>query len=501
MAGHTRTRTGCWTCKEAGYKCDEQKPHCGRCIRLKKECKGYGMKLKWKNTVTTSSRRSHDTGRGKSIGSISVASLASASSPMSIASIMSAPAVLYHPVRQQARDVALHPGSAPEMAPDVPQRDKRLLHYWFQHLASLISITPRNGQDSPFQTHLAAMTYQQGPLRSTLLAMAANHLSLVSDDKSLRIRAYRHQQDAIHLLQQLIQTPRNANLELALATVLMMQVSSRLFGEEEPQAANHLIGAKAMIARKGELATWRSSSSARFLLSLFAYHDILSSVSRGSRPLIDHTNDFTAVEGAKSMESIAQVLHVVARISVLHELAKSERLLAGRSSLSGQSFALGTKIQQDLLAMDFSVDSIDPDEFNDIKNTAQAYRHAAFIYLYRVWLDVGAPNPSTLNHVQHCITCIGRVSIRSPLTSAHIWPLFTAGCEAIDTIQRQSVRERFQAMYDNRKFPSLKRVLRDIEDVWVAKDMEHLTGGLDRMSKVDCIQVILQRRGREVDLA
>jgi hypothetical protein len=44
-------------------------------------------------------------------------------------------------------------------------------------------------------------------------------------------------------------------------------------------------------------------------------------------------------------------------------------------------------------------------------------------------------------------------------------------------------------------------VMRDIEDVWVAKDMEEQLKGQDGMAKVDCIQVILRRRGRQVDLA
>jgi hypothetical protein len=140
-------------------------------------------------------------------------------------------------------------------------------------------------------------------------------------------------------------------------------------------------------------------------------------------------------------------------------------------------------------------------EVTDITCTAEAYRHAAFIYLYRTWLDIGAPNPISMDHVQRCLLYIQQVDVTSPLTSAHIWPLFTAGCEAIDITQRQFVRGRFEEMYTSKRFPSLRRVMRDIEDVWGAKDMEEQTKGQDGMAKVDCIQVILKRRGREVDLA
>jgi hypothetical protein len=327
--------------------------------------------------------------------------------------------------------------------------------------------------------------------------MAATHLALATQDPTLRFQAYKHQRDAIHLLQDLIQDPIQAQSEPALATVLMMQVSARLFGEDdEINVANHLLGAKAMIARRGGAEGWSNSSSARFLLSLFAYHDILSSISRGHRPLFDHTSDFTAVEGAEEMESIAKVLLLVARTSLLQHTIKTRREGTGQAVLTEEEDATGRDIQQMLLTLDFS-DNAD----TAIQHTAEAYRHAAFIYLYRTWLGVGAPNPISVDHIQRCLACIAQVDVNSPLTSSHVWPLFTAGCEVIDATQRQFVRHRFYEMYVSKRFPSWNRVMRDIEDVWAAKDLEEQMEGQDGMAKVDCIQVILRRRGREVDLA
>jgi hypothetical protein len=343
------------------------------------------------------------------------------------------------------------------------------------------------------------MVHDSVALRSTVLSMAANHLALSSNDPSLRVQAYRHQQDAIHELQDIIQDPDQSATEPALATVLMMQVSARLFGDDDDASvANHLAGAKAMIMRRGSGKTWPDSSSTRFLLSLFAYHDILSSVSRGSRPLADHENNFTAVEGEPEMENIAKVLLAVARISQLQHMIKGRRKNPADAALSEEENAMGRDIQQSLLALELPIGL---GEVTDITCTAEAYRHAAFIYLYRTWLDIGAPNPISMDHVQRCLLYIQQVDVTSPLTSAHIWPLFTAGCEAIDITQRQFVRGRFEEMYTSKRFPSLRRVMRDIEDVWGAKDMEEQTKGQDGMAKVDCIQVILKRRGREVDLA
>ncbi|KAI8933325.1 hypothetical protein NX059_009949 [Plenodomus lindquistii] len=495
MATHKRSRTGCWTCREAGYKCDEQKPFCGRCLRLKITCKGYGVKLKWQDdTISTLSKPPRMTKQKRVLASELASRLGSTSSASSTPQI-----VLSSP--ESITSLPALPAT-PADTSGISPADRWLLHYWMDQLSTLISVAPRNGAPTPFQLHLTSMAFESPALRSTILAMAANHLASVSQDPTLPLQAYRHQRAAIHELQHMIQAPDATNIEPAIATVMMMQVSARLLGDDdEVSIANHLMGAKAMLAQYGKKCQ-PNSSRIRFLLSLFAYHDILSSISRGAPPLVDHASDFAAIEGEKDLESIAIVLLSVARISELQDVIRQRRAAGSKTRLTEEEDAMGRELQQGLLAMDFvyPTSSAAGNE-SDINFTAEAYRHAAFIYLYRTWLDTGAPNPISLDHVTRCIEYIARVDVGSPLTSAHVWPLFSAGCEAIEEEQRNFVRARFGDMYASKRFPSLRRVMRDIEDVWAAKDLEQQTKGQDGMAKVDCIQVILRRRGREVDLA
>ncbi|KAI1383076.1 uncharacterized protein F4822DRAFT_434999 [Hypoxylon trugodes] len=42
--GSRKVRTGCLTCKARKVKCDENKPHCNRCINTGRRCDGYGSK-------------------------------------------------------------------------------------------------------------------------------------------------------------------------------------------------------------------------------------------------------------------------------------------------------------------------------------------------------------------------------------------------------------------------------------------------------------------------
>jgi hypothetical protein len=488
MATHKRSRTGCWTCRGAGYKCDEQKPYCGRCVRLKITCKGYGVKLKWQDdNISTPAKRPRRATRKTSVETASISSSGSVINFSSTQATFTSPRDLISSP-ESTYSLPLIAAASPQLTTNLSSNDRWLLHYWVEQLSSLISVAPRRDHTTPFQLHLTAMVHGSDALRSTVLSMAANHLALASEDPSLRIQAYRHQQDAIHHLQHLIQDPLQSTTEPALATVLMMQISARLFGtDNDASVANHLAGAKAMITRRD---THSESASTRFLLSLFAYHDILSSVSRGAPPLAEHDANFTAVEGEPAMRDIARILLVVARISRLQHAIKVRRAHASEPALSEDENATGTEIQTALLAMELCPSQ---GQVSDINLTASAYRHAAFIYLYRTWLSIGAPNPITLSHVSACLSAIQRVPASSSLSSSHIWPLFTAGCEAVDVGHRAFVQHRFEDMYSAKRFPSLRRVMRDMEDVWSAKEQ----GG----EGVDCIQVVLGRRGREVDLA
>lgn len=47
----TKTFTGCWTCRSRHVKCDEQRPHCQRCLQNGWQCEGYHIRLDWSGTT------------------------------------------------------------------------------------------------------------------------------------------------------------------------------------------------------------------------------------------------------------------------------------------------------------------------------------------------------------------------------------------------------------------------------------------------------------------
>ncbi|EHY57262.1 hypothetical protein ABEF92_005952 [Exophiala dermatitidis] len=49
---HTKTFSGCWTCRDRHVKCDEARPDCTRCLKGGFECQGYGIRLVWVDSNT-----------------------------------------------------------------------------------------------------------------------------------------------------------------------------------------------------------------------------------------------------------------------------------------------------------------------------------------------------------------------------------------------------------------------------------------------------------------
>ncbi|KAF2828600.1 hypothetical protein CC86DRAFT_195514 [Ophiobolus disseminans] len=42
---------GCWTCKDRKVACDRATPKCLKCMKSKRECGGYGVRLTWPQQV------------------------------------------------------------------------------------------------------------------------------------------------------------------------------------------------------------------------------------------------------------------------------------------------------------------------------------------------------------------------------------------------------------------------------------------------------------------
>lgn len=219
------------------------------------------------------------------------------------------------------------------------------------------------------------------------------------------------------------------------------------------------------------------------------------SISHTDKPLYDL--DMPAVEDSDPLlGEIAYLLQIVSQIGMLQSWKKAMDVDVDESNVTEETRFASIMATSSLLEAQLE-NWENPITSSDLEwhQTAEAYRHAAFVFLYRVTYNIGASHPLTVQHVRRCLDALAEVPSESSLASVHIWPLFTAGCESVEYSDREFCRRRLLKMYSERRLPSLPRVLAAMESVWAQKDEETQRG-----ISLDCIAV-LKQQGKEVDLA
>ncbi len=424
MTKNVRSRTGCWTCREDGYKCDERKPSCSRCERLGRRCKGYGIRLKWQEPLSSHHR---PTGRA-----------------------------------QHTPETRLPPASSLNRILDVGSKDQLLLHHWQTVLAGSVSLSA--GEGNPFLVHLTPLLPHSEALRSVIASMAANHLAVLRSDSNFGTLAIQHKLRGVHLLRE---SMAESSPELSLATILLLQISERTFLTDSQ--VDHIQGAKALIRQHGGHNTW-SSSLGQFLLGLCSYHDILSSVSKSRPPLLNLRDPL--VEGLPRFSNLGIVLSAIGEISRL--FSAPEDLLSDRGD--------GQVVLQQLTSME----EFNPQD-EDARNV-EIFRHSALIYLYRSASQADAFQHQLTFHANLCLRHLAQIPCSSSLTASHIWPVWTAGCETVDPLLRIFVVQRLDEMFETRRLPSIQRIKQDILRVWDLKDRQRQEKGKDDIDCIKAIR-------------
>ncbi|KAJ3563485.1 hypothetical protein NPX13_g8180 [Xylaria arbuscula] len=419
-----RTRTGCLTCKKDGYKCDEKKPFCSRCLRLEKDC-NYGVKLKWQvpmrpqQIVPTSGgpRQKHQ----RKNASVSLIG----------------PQLLQHSTAS---------ASPRAMSSGIPLHEAYLLHHWKTSLASLITFAPMT--QNPFQTYITPMINDSLSLRSAICSMAACHLSVLKDDPALLHTATQHQFNTVSLFRRTVTTESPL---ISLAIIMILHITDRHFATNP--GAVHLGGAKVIKDLAGPIF-WNSDAG-RFLLGCCTYHDTIVSVSDGTPPIMGLKTNVPYLRWMKPMRLLRNLWVIIGQISSMRSL--------GRPLLDSEGETIEIALEP--------IDTLASHE-GDEGHTIQAYKEAAYIYLYQVWHSMTSPHPKIVRRAHNCLGHLLQVEVASPLASSHPWPLRTSACEITDSELRCVVRERVKDMYEYRHLPSLRRLGHDIEATWKIKDKE-----------------------------
>lgn len=105
-----------------------------------------------------------------------------------------------------------------------------------------------------------------------------------------------------------------------------------------------------------------------------------------------------------------------------------------------------------------------------ILNNALAYRHSAFVYLYRTIHNYPRNHAMVQRHTHVSLThCVGTVSNEGPM-GALLWPLFVAACEATSLADRDLSRQAFLAIDRRQGMTNIERAWTIVQEVWRRAD-------------------------------
>ncbi|KAF4806900.1 Zinc cluster transcription factor CZF1 [Colletotrichum siamense] len=466
----TRQRRGCLTCRRRKKKCHEQYPFCSHCLRLNLVCR-------WEEP------------REVTVGTESFKSTSSVGSANSILS--SGP----HLVDINRLGVYALPKHGPSPCGGAGEDDlissrRMMLRYY---TTSLVFMLTNNLHNNCFLSVLLPMAFECPSLMYALAASSSAHLAL--QDDIFQVRALQHRGNAMAELKSSI-TKGSLTREMRLATTLVL-CSMESISSGIDDWIHHLSGAAACLNECNNMDTASSidgqaligddikalsqTYEGRWLLRNFAYHDIIMSVSLNCKPHLagDYwlsSEDYDVAD--PYFGHAAEIIHLIGETSHLNQdfsMASQEATLSS-NTLSGVSDAtaltaglcckarrLETKLQ------DWKCPSRSQDASLII--LADAYRHAALIYLYRVLRKHITSHPESLeSNLSESVTAICKISREIPkgcyAETSMIFPLFMAGGEATSQVEIVTIREGFASLNHRRRFRNVDACVSVLEEVW-----------------------------------
>lgn len=110
------------------------------------------------------------------------------------------------------------------------------------------------------------------------------------------------------------------------------------------------------------------------------------------------------------------------------------------------------------------------DRMHSILHNALAYRHGAFVYLYRTVYGYPRSHEAVQLHARAGLThCVGTVTHNGPM-GALLWPLFAVSCEAIGAEDREMADRAFATLRKRQGMMNIEQAWEIVQEVWRRAD-------------------------------
>ncbi|RMJ14436.1 hypothetical protein CDV36_005871 [Fusarium kuroshium] len=371
-------------------------------------------------------------------------------------------------------------------------RRRHAMNHYIKVLSELLTVSRHNNS---FLSDFLPMAIESPALAEALIAYASGHLS--SLDSSYTTVSLEARSNALQALSRVVCLPADnpSFTEPILSASLILLTSEVCLGSHSSWY-NHLIGAKHLITSaqhqtgQGPEAL-KATSEGRWVLRNFAYHDIIGSVTLGTKPLLDSKYLEGITDEVDTYLGVASViLAFIAQTTCLSwETTESEAFSSSQQYLVIEDALKSWQCPKDTPPT--------------LEAVASAYRGAALIYLYRKmrqYLQSSDPfteqtitdvdlSWATLEdninaEVSTILESVARVPTDDVSEASLLFPLFIAGGEVTDSDQMDAIRQKLQFSFQKRRFRNISRALEVLEGLWalrlrttdddISPDWEHI---------------------------
>lgn len=393
--------------------------------------------------------------------------------------------------RQFFKMNAAHPDqmTIPRRLDPLPQlllsneQNKMYFHHYLKHTARLL--VPHDCSENPFKHILPQMAVETDHLMNLLLAYSASHQARLLNRPEPMERIGGFIDETVRSLGVALNHPEDATSDASLATAIMLAsyqiVSPNPFASSGLTWQTHLNAARGIIVSRGGAQGMHSGDTVSyFLVRWFAYLDLLGRLSGREidEPVLSDSGKYWTNDNDEPLAEFSvdcffgfttRCVAILHKIGELARQCEQERKMMRRGSRgqdivwkpTKETLRNALRLREELResrerslgrcshAHDngyahFHNGSDTGEDFDEdeLLATNDAFHWAAEIHLYRRLLGYESDHPDVQDAVGLIVEAMHKVKLGGTAENCLLFPLFTAGCEAINYEHRDYTLQR-----------------------------------------------------------
>ncbi|PBP18308.1 putative fungal zn binuclear cluster domain containing protein [Diplocarpon rosae] len=379
---------------------------------------------------------------------------------------------------------------------------RALVDHFCNVLSHLIVFKEDSG--NPFRQLVLPLSHASSPVMSAIFALSSAHLEyrgIENQEKSLHFH-----NKALQGLAILIEQNDSSHREEVLGAIMLLVYYEVLVQKDSSNMVyGHLKGAMTVMKSGPKIDT----PTTLFLERTFRFYDVIAALSLGTAPssdeqkipsLLPNLADSVPNSPLNAVDTLlglsTDLWPIIHRLSHLLSFKTSleAAILDGETS---KATVLKTELESTSQAIEYALTSWKPTltsfsetasdahleslaqqsmRIQSIYHNAEAYRHSAFVYLYRTIRSRPRRHSMVQKHTHLALqACFNVVSLAEKCydgpMSALLWPLFVAACEAVAGGDRELAMNAFCGTERRQGMTNIQRAWEIVQEVWRRTDV------------------------------